>query len=199
MALKSLLVTLMLAAVAVVAVLAGEESTIKGTVKNRWVEKFPIVVFIEDIPGQKFTAPEKPAQVDQRDKVFVPRVLPVVAGTKVDFLNNDPFEHNVYTPDKEKYNLGNWPKGEVRSHTFKETGVYTQLCKMHPEMIAYVVVLKNPYFAVTDAKGNFTIKGVPAGSYKLKVWGERLRPKQLEQTFDVKVEAAKEVSVTLEP
>jgi plastocyanin len=198
--LKRIMVFLIAAAAAAcMAVWAQGGGNVKGTVKNRWVEKFPIVVYIDEIAGKKFAPPSKPAHIDQRGKVFIPRVLPVLVGTKVDFLNNNPFEHNVYSPDHEKYNLGNWKKGEVRSYTYKNPGVYTQLCKMHPEMIAYVVVVKTPYFAVTDKAGNFTLKGVPPGTYKLKVWGERLRPNQLEKTFEVKVEAGKEASVTIEP
>lgn len=194
-----LLSTTMVLAVCILAAAGQPDGAIKGAVKYRWVENFPIVVFIEEVPGRKFTPPAKHAQVDQQDRLFVPRILPILVGTTVDFLNSDSYEHSVYSPDNERYDLGNWATGEKRSYTFKKPGVYTQLCKIHPEMIGYVVVLKTPYFAMTDKKGEFIIKNVPPGSYKLKIWGERLLPKQLEKTFEVKVEAGKDASVTIEP
>jgi plastocyanin len=194
-----LLSTTLWLAACILATAGQPDGVIKGAVKYRWVENFPIVVYIEEVPGRKFTPPAKHAQVDQQDRLFVPRILPILVGTTVDFLNSDSYEHNVYSPDGERYDLGNWATGEKRNYTFKKPGVYTQLCKIHPEMIGYVVVLKTPYFAMTDKKGEFIIKNVPHGSYKLKVWGERLLPKQLEKTFEVKVEAGKDASVTIEP
>ena len=83
------------------------------------------------------------------------------------FLNSDPTPHNVFSPDCEKYNLGTWPQGQSKDHAFakctKFPCVYTQLCRVHPEMEGFVVVLQNPYFAVSDKDGHFEIKGVPAG------------------------------------
>ncbi|OHB77914.1 MAG: hypothetical protein A2Z34_03530 [Planctomycetes bacterium RBG_16_59_8] len=178
---------------------AKETGNISGVVQYALVKKYPAVVFIEEMPGRTFAPPEKHSIMDQLGKVFVPRALPVVVGTTVDFLNSDELEHNVFSPDNEKYDLGNWGKGEKRVYTFNRPGAYTQLCSLHPEMIAYVVACKTPYFAVADAEGKFTIKDVPVGSWKLKVWHERLKPKQLEKTFDVTVELNKEAKCTIEP
>ena len=83
---------------------------------------------------------------------FIPFALPVVKGSTVTFLNNDNTGHNVYSPDHEKYNLGKWSKGQTRKRKFSRLGVYTQLCKMHPSMLAYVIVLQNPYFVVTGRR-----------------------------------------------
>jgi plastocyanin len=130
------------------------------------------VVYLEGASG-KYSAPAKPVQMDQKNQTFIPFVLPVLVGTTVQFLNNDNTGHNVFSPDGEKYDLGNWGKGESRTYKFEKKGVYTQLCKMHPSMIAYVVVLDNPHFAVTGSDGSFVIKDVPAGEYTVKVWHER--------------------------
>jgi plastocyanin len=173
--------------------------TITGTALHSTVKKYPTVLYIETMPGKDFTAPEKPAIMDQRGKEFTPRVLPILVGTTVEFANNDDFEHNVFSPDGEGYNLGNWGKGVKRSHTFKTPGVYVQLCKVHPEMVSYILVLKTPYFAVADAEGKFKIPSVPAGTWKVKMWNERLKPKQLETTVEVKVEEAKEVEIEIKP
>jgi len=165
-----------------------------------WIERgFPIVVYVEDIPGMNFSLSQTNPSIDQQAKEFIPHVLPVQVGSTVDFYNNDQMEHTVLSPDNEGYDLGKWPHGEKRSYTFSQTGVYAQLCKLHPEMSAFIVVVKTPYFAMTDKEGKFTIRDVPHGSYKLKVWGERLKKKQLEKGFDVKVSQGNEAHIDIKP
>lgn len=178
---------------------AGKGGVITGTVVHSSVKRFPTVVYIEEIPDRKFQPPAKPLMIDQRTKEFTPRILPVLAGTTVHFHNSDGFEHNVNSPDGEEFDLGNWGKGQHRPYTFKQAGVYTLLCRVHPEMVGYAVVTSTPYFAVTDLEGNFRISDVPAGSWKLKVWNERLKPKQIEATFAVMVDGAKEAKVEIKP
>jgi plastocyanin len=134
------------------------------------------VVYVENIPGKTFEPPSVPVVMDQRGKEFIPRVLPILAGTKVDFLNSDPFNHNVFTPDKcgGKFDLGTWPTGETRSHVFGEPCQAVMLCNVHPAMVGTVVVLETPYFAVTDEEGRYIISDVPDGTYQVSVWHERL-------------------------
>ena len=150
------------------------------------------VVYIDAIPDKTFAPPEEHAVMDQQNLLFVPRVLPVVVGTTVDFLNNDNVLHNVFTPDKvaDRFNLGTYPKGTQKSHTFDKAGGAVMLCNVHPEMEAYVVTLPTPYFGVTAEDGSYRIEGVPAGMHTLKVWHERWK-KRPPQT--VEVEAAGEV------
>jgi plastocyanin len=133
-----------------------------------------VVVRIEKVEGGHFRPPAAPAVMNQKGMAFIPHVLAVLRGTTVKFLNSDTVAHNVYTNDGEKYDLGSWPQGETKTYTFNKVGVYSQLCKIHPEMLAYVVVVDNPYFAVTDATGHFKIEGVPPGSYTLRTWSEKL-------------------------
>jgi plastocyanin len=178
----------------------GKEKTgtLIGKVHHTFVKKYPGVVYIEEIPGREFKPPEKPAEMNQKGKTFIPRVLPILVGTQVDFLNSDDFKHSILSPEG-KYNLGFLNKGEKRSYTFKRPGIYTQLCSLHPEMVAYVVVVKTPYFAVTDPDGKFKIDNVPIGTWKLKVWNELLTQNQLDKTYEVKIQESKETSVELEP
>lgn len=158
------------------------------------------VVYVEEVAGKEFAPPEEHALIDQKGLQFIPHVLPIIAGTTVDFRNSDSVMHNVFTPDAlgDKFNLGSWPQHEVRSHTFNKSCEKAceavMLCNVHPEMEAYVVVLTNPYFAITDAEGNFTIQDVPAGTYTLKTWNERLK----ESSQSVTVEAEGTIEVTLE-
>ena len=153
------------------------------------------VVYVEKIAGKTFKAPEKHIVMNQRAKEFDPAILPVLVGTTVDFPNNDPFLHNVFTPDDcgDKFDLGSLAKGEVRSHAFSKPCVAVMLCKIHPEMAAYVVAVETPYFAVTDAEGKYTISGVPDHTYKLSVWHERLK----KQTREITVNGASKADFTL--
>jgi plastocyanin len=152
----------------------GAPGSISGEVIAHPAKKSAgVVVFLESIPGS-FRPPAKPVTVDQKGMAFVPHVVAVMKGGTVVFKNSDAVRHNVFTPDAEKYNLGTWGQGESKTYTFKEAGVYHQLCNIHPEMLGFVVVLDNPFFAVTGPDGKFEIKDVPPGSYTLKTWGDKL-------------------------
>jgi plastocyanin len=160
--------------------LSGAEG-LSGTVRCKGVrDSADAVVWITAIPGKTFPAPKEHAKVDQLNLVFHPHVLPVLVGTTVDFLNSDAVLHNVFTPDgcAEKFNLGTWPKGQIRSYEFKKDCAATLLCKVHPEMEAFVVAVQTPYFAVTKADGSYRIADVPDGTYTVKVWHPKLKGTQ---------------------
>jgi len=150
-------------------------ATIEGVVKTVAVPTADAVVYIQHAEGT-FATPV-PAKMDQRSMKFTPAVLPVLVGTTVRFLNSDPTQHNVFTPDYEKYNLGTWPQGQTKDQVFEKCAkapcAYVQLCRIHPEMEAYVVVLQNPYFAVTGSDGHYRIENVPPGPYSVGVWAAK--------------------------
>jgi plastocyanin len=118
--------------------------------------------------------------MDQRGLQFMPQVLVITKGDAVRFLNHDHVAHNVFSPDHETFDLGNFDYGQTRSYTFSEsTGVYTILCSIHPDMLAYVFVGSNPFAAQLDASGHYSIAGVPAGKRTVKIWNPHLKaPKQ---------------------
>jgi plastocyanin len=171
-----------------------------GTIKGKIVipkarTLTDVVVYVAEASG-KFTPPKKHVVMDQKDLAFEPHVLPVLVGTTVDFLNSDQVLHNVFTPDKcaNKFNLGTWPKGQVRSFTFDKAGCApVVLCNVHPEMEGFIVVLQNPYFAVTDKSGLFSITDVPDGKYTLKVWSRKF----LDFSQQITVPEEGDVSCTL--
>jgi plastocyanin len=172
-------------------VLAGD---IKGNVTAQGMRSPEgIVVYIDAIAGKTFAAPKEHAVMDQKKLTFIPHILPVLKGTSVDFLNSDSVGHNVYWPSvggnrKLAFNLGTWPQGVKKSYTYDELGAVPLLCNVHPEMAAYIFVAPTPYFAVTDAKGEYTIKDVPPGKYTLKAWSEQGKP--VEQPVEVTGAAA---------
>ena len=162
---------------AVVTLVAGVAHAAGGTISGR-VETMPAkfleetVVYLKNVPGPY--AP-KTASMDQKGMKFIPHVLAVTAGDTVTFLNHDTVAHNVFSPDNEGYNFGTFKPGETRSYTFKSPGVYTQLCSIHPEMLGFIFVGQNPFAAVVDREGRFTIKNVPPGTYTIAVWNSHLK------------------------
>lgn len=135
------------------------------------------VVYVDKIAGKTFAPPAAHAKIDQKGMQFTPHVLPVLAGTTVDFLNSDAVLHNVFSPDgcADKFNLGTWPQGQIKSFTFKKECFAALLCKVHPEMEGFVAALPTPYYAVTAADGSYHIKDVPDGTYTVKVWHPKLK------------------------
>ncbi len=151
----------------------AQTGTIEGKVEATPPKYLPeTVVYVKKAPG---TFAAKTASMDQKGLKFVPPVLVITQGDTVKFLNHDTVAHNVYSPDDDAYNLGTFKSEESRTHTFTQPGAYTQLCSIHPEMLAYIYVTQNPYAAVVDAKGRYVIKDVPPGSYQLAIWNAHLK------------------------
>jgi plastocyanin len=151
------------------------------------------VVYLKGAVGSHVPAT---ASMDQKGMTFIPHLLTVTKGDTVRFLNHDGVAHNVYSPDNEGYNLGSFNPEENRSYAFKSAGVYTQLCSIHPEMLAFIFVGENPYSAAVDRAGHFTFKDVPPGTYKIAVWNSHL--KAAEKTVTVSAGTTSEVSFTLQ-
>ena len=155
-------------------------SDITGHVTTKGARgKGSVMVYIQKVE-QEFPPPKEPAVMNQKNLAFHPHILPITVGSTVKFMNSDDVLHNVFTPDAcaEKINLGTWPKGESRTYTFNEEGcISVMLCNVHPEMEAWILVLQNPYYVEVSEDGTYTIKDVPAGTYKVVAWHERLKSK----------------------
>src|SRR5215467_3693242 len=134
------------------------------------------VIYIDKIPGKRYTPPVNPVILDQINLKFVPHVLPVLVGTTVAFPNSDEIRHNVFSPGPPRFDLGTYPHHTTKFHLFDKPGVWTMLCNVHAEMSAYVVVTETPYFARTGKDGKFVLNNVPPGKYILKIWHEKAKP-----------------------
>jgi len=167
--------------------------SIKGVVKTPWVKRYEALVYVDRVEGKTFPPPKEKVFMGQKNLVFKPHILPVLKGTTVDFTNDDTVVHNVFAPPgaAKQFNLGTYGVGVTKTETFDALGEVPLLCNVHAEMAGFVIVLQNPYYALTDKSGNFEIKGVPPGTYKLKVWHEKLQ----ESVQDVTVEAGKSAAV----
>ncbi len=185
------------AALFVVFALLGQPA-LAGTIEGRVLptgtaaKLSDFVISVEDIQGV-FPAPKEAAVMDQNELRFVPHVLAVQVGATVEFPNSDPVSHNVFSISPAKrFNLGLYPRGGKRHIKFDQPGVVELLCNVHLEMSAYIVVLKNPYFARTGPEGTYRIAGVPAGRYRLRCWHKNFpaqeRAVQVPETDSIRVD-----------
>src|SRR5438445_9418094 len=112
-------------------------------------------------------------QVAQKDLTFIPALLPVRLGTKVEFPNLDDTYHNIfsYSPAK-RFDLGRYRPEErpIPAEVFDKVGLVTLRCDIHEHMRELILVLNTPYFVMTDTDGHFRLSGLPAGRYTLKAW-----------------------------
>jgi len=170
----------------------GPGGTIKGVVATPWVSRFPALVYVAHVNGN-FPPPKQNPHMSQKGLQFHPHILPVLKGSTVDFTNDDTVAHNVFSPpgSATSFNLGIYGPGVKKTETFNNLGEVPLLCIVHPDMSAFVIVLQNPYYALTDNSGEFEIKDVPAGTYTLKTWDEKLKAASQQVT----VEAGKTTTV----
>jgi plastocyanin len=126
----------------------------------------------------------------QKNKRFTPHILVVPVGAVVEFPNDDPFFHNVFSLfDGKRFDLGLYEAGTTKTVTFNTPGVSYIFCNIHPEMSAVVLVTRSPYYAISNSEGEFAISNVRGGRYQLSVWHERCLPETLRM-------AAREISVS---
>lgn len=177
------LVGLFLSTIAFGADGSGKTGTVKGTITIGGRPTSGVVVSIEGLPNESLKSKisnieSERAVIDQRDKKFIPHVLPVRVGRRVNFPNNDDTWHNVFsTSEAKKFDLGLYPPGNDRNVTFDKPGVVRILCNVHPHMEAYVVVKEHPFFAVSDSRGNYRLPAIPVGRYRLEIWHPELGTK----------------------
>jgi plastocyanin len=136
------------------------------------------VVYLDPAPRAAFDVREEPhARLDQRNETFFPHVLAIVAGTTVDFPNNDRTYHNVFSLSQTKsFDLGRYAAGGSKSVRFDKPGIVRVFCDIHSHMSAYILVFSHRYFAVTDEQGRYRIDNVPPGTYNVVAWNEALEP-----------------------
>jgi hypothetical protein len=109
----------------------------------------------------------------QKDKMFTPHLLVVPTGSQVEFPNQDPFFHNVFSLfNGKRFDLGLYESGASRSVRFDREGISYIFCNIHPEMGAIVLALNTPYYGISRENGIVTLHNVPVGSYRLNVWSE---------------------------
>jgi plastocyanin len=120
-------------------------------------------------------------QLVQKDKMFHPSLLVIPAGGKVEFPNQDPFFHNVFSLfDGKRFDLGLYESGTTRFVQFDKPGISFIFCNIHAQMSAVVIALNTPYFAISDAHGDISINGVVPGRYQMHVFHPSVSPDALQ-------------------
>ena len=132
------------------------------------------VVYLDPAPRAAFeTRDETRPRMDQQKETFVPHVLAIVAGTTVDFPNNDHTYHNVFSLSKTKtFDLGRYAVGRSKSVRFDRPGIVRVFCDIHSHMSAFILVFAHKYFAVSDTEGAYRLENVPPGTYTVVAWNE---------------------------
>jgi plastocyanin len=161
-----------------------------GGLKNAYVH------IISGLGERVFAPPEAPAVMDQSGCLFVPHLLDVQANQPIEFANGDPVVHNVRAAAEKNrsFNVSMPGNGKRIRRFFSEPEVVKIRCDIHAWMSAFVAVESHPFHQVTGEDGSFSLRGLPAGSYEVEVWHERLgtqkRQVQLGEGESRKVEIA---------
>jgi plastocyanin len=150
-----------------------------------------VVVFLKDAPRHG-DLPTQHATITQKDEAFVPRVVAITRGSTVDFPNADPFFHNVFSLSRAaSFDLGRYPRGETHSKLFPEAGLVKVYCHIHSHMTASIMVFDHPYFRIPAADGTFSIDDLPAGTFQVSAWHERIG----ESVSSVRIDAGRTARV----
>ena len=152
-----------------------------------------VVVYLKDA-AYSGVLPVMRTQIRQTNEAFAPRVVVITRGSIIDFPNSDPIFHNVFSLSPgATFDLGRFPRGASRSRVFDKPGLVKVYCHLHSHMSATILVLDHPYFTVPDLDGAFTLPEVPAGSYALVAWHERVG----ERTSVIQIQAGRMTSAEL--
>jgi plastocyanin len=152
-----------------------------------------VVVYLKD-PPFRGTLTTSRVELQQQNETFVPHVIAITKGSTVDFPNDDPFFHNVFSlSSAAAFNLGRYPRGQSKAEKFNKAGLVKVFCDIHSHMSASILVLDHPYFTIPGTDGNYEIKNVPAGQYTITGWHERVG----ERSASVRVDAGRPVTVDL--
>jgi plastocyanin len=136
-------------------------------------ERRNVVVYLQNAPSRR--VPPSKVEIRQRNETFIPRVVAVTVGSEVEFPNDDPIYHNVFSLSRARtFNLGRYPRGQTRSVRFEQPGIVKVFCDIHSHMSATVMVFDHPWFAIPDEGGRFELPAVPPGNREITAWHERL-------------------------
>jgi plastocyanin len=131
-------------------------------------------------PNVPATQAAKLPRLIQRNKSFDPHVLVVPVGSVVEFPNQDPFFHNVFSLfEGKRFDLGLYEAGSTRNVVFDKPGISYIFCNIHSEMSAVVIAVSSPYYGISDQRGRVAIPNVPPGRYTLRIWYEETLPEAL--------------------
>ena len=138
--------------------------------------EFAVVYVSDGLNGRTFDPPTQPVVLEQKGCVYQPRVIAVQANQKLDVKNDDSTSHNIHPMpvNNREWNKTQPPNVPIEESFAREEVAIPVKCNIHPWMRGYIAVFKHPFFAVTDKDGNFDLKNLPAGTYTITAWHEKL-------------------------
>lgn len=140
-------------------------------------EATEVVVYFRPKAPVAVRAPAQPYTMSTQRKQFMPRILPIVAGSKVAFPNRDPILHNAFSTSRDNaFDVGLYGGGEEQTVTFTHAGYVRVYCNVHHSMVGHILVLDTPYFVRPDTEGRFRIDDLPRGRGDLVIWHDRATP-----------------------
>jgi plastocyanin len=173
----SIVLGLAVAGVVHAATLEGHVGLIVDGKPLRAEEAAEVVVYFRPTAGVAPTPPTVPYVMSTQRKQFVPRILPIVVGSKIRFPNQDPILHNAFSTSKDNaFDVGLYSGGEEQTVSFDHAGYVRVYCNVHHSMIGHILVLDTPYFTRPDAEGRFKFSNLPKGRGDLVVWHDRGTP-----------------------
>ena len=176
--------------------LGGKVPMTKFFVVGANKELADVIVVLKGEGLKSAGATAAPAMLDQHNCEYVPQILAVQTGQKINVKTSDPVMHNVHTMPTVVANGAGENKGQAAGApdlTFSIPAAENFLkfkCDVHPWMFAWVTVVDHPYFAVTGKDGAFTIKDVPPGKYKIVAMHRKASPTGVEKEIEVKADGA---------
>jgi len=143
------------------------------------------VTITKGLPDKEWPAPKAPVVLDQKGCQYIPHVTGIMVNQPMRILNSDGILHNVHSLSKvnKSFNIAMPASRTETLETFTQTeGMFVIKCDIHPWMKAFIQVMPHPFFDVTGKDGKFTIKDLPAGTYEVEIWHEKLGTKSASVT-----------------
>jgi plastocyanin len=162
-------------------------ATIEARVADARGHAVPDAVIYAIPAGRTLPLAKKTAIMDQKNRMFIPHVLPVQVGTAVRFPNSDDIRHQVYSFSPAKtFQLPLYAGTPATPLVFDKAGVVTLGCNIHDQMNAFIVVVETPYFGKTSADGRVTLDDLESGRYTLHAWYPDMRTEPQPQSVTLK-------------
>lgn len=162
-------------------------ATIEARVQNARGGGVRDAVVYAEPEGKPLPLAKKTAVMDQKNRMFIPHVLPVQTGTRVQFPNSDDIRHHVYSfsPAKQ-FQLPLYKGTPANPEVFDRAGVVTLGCNIHDQMSAFIVIVDTPHFGKTGANGRATLRDLAPGRYRVRVWYPDMREEPQPQSITVR-------------
>jgi plastocyanin len=165
----------------------AQDTTLKAHVDltrggHRLKDASKAVIWLTPV-GSPVRPQQNPSEIPklvQKNKSFQPSLLVIPVGGKVEFPNQDPFFHNVFSLfEGKRFDLGLYESGTTRLVQFDRPGISFVFCNIHSQMSAVIIAVATPYYAISDSRGDLTIPNVPPGRYDLQVFHSSVTPEAL--------------------